>query len=61
MGAGHDHHHHELEPVEGSWRDEADDRPLSVARRRFLTGMGVAAAATAVGTGHAAAEPSKYR
>jgi hypothetical protein len=56
MGAGHDHHHHELEPVEGSWRDEADDRPLSVARRRFLAGMGVTAAATAVGTGHAAAE-----
>lgn len=56
MGAGHDHHHHELEPVEGSWRDEADDRPLSVARRRFLTGMGVAAAATAVGAGTAAAD-----
>ncbi|HEX6360506.1 PHP domain-containing protein [Actinophytocola sp.] len=56
MGAGHDHHHHELEPVDGSWRDEADDRPLSVARRRFLTGMGVAAAATAVGAGTAAAD-----
>jgi hypothetical protein len=56
MGAGHDHHHHGPEPVEGSWRDEADDRPLSVARRRFLTGMGVAAAATAVGTGHATAD-----
>lgn len=59
MGAGHDHHHHELEPVEGSWRDEADDRPLSVARRRFLTGMGVAAAATAVGTGTASAEGNR--
>jgi hypothetical protein len=56
MGAGHDHHHHSHEPVEGTWRDDADDRPLSVARRRFLTGMGVAAAATAVGTGTAAAE-----
>lgn len=55
MGAGHDHHHHELEPVEGSWRDVADDRPLSVARRRFLAGMGVAAAATAAGAGQAAA------
>lgn len=51
MGAGHDHHHHELEPVEGSWRDEADDRPLSIARRRFLAGMGIAAGAAAVGTG----------
>jgi hypothetical protein len=29
LGAGHDHHHHEPAPVEGSWRDEADDRPLS--------------------------------
>jgi hypothetical protein len=56
MGAGHDHHHHELEPVEGSWRDEADDRPLSIARRRFLAGMGIAAGAAAVGTGTAAAD-----
>lgn len=57
MGAGHDHHHHhELEPVEGSWRDEADDRPLSVARRRFLTGMGIAAGAAAVGAGAGTAD-----
>jgi hypothetical protein len=38
-------------------RDLAEDRPLSVARRRFLTGMGVAAAATAAGTTAADAEP----
>ncbi len=56
MGAGHDHHPHDVRPVEGSWRDEADDRPLSIARRRFLAGMGVAAGAAAVGTGTAAAE-----
>jgi hypothetical protein len=57
MGAGHEHghHHHELEPVEGSWRDEADDRPLSVGRRRFLAGMGIAAGAAAVGAPDAAA------
>ena len=40
MGAGHDHRHHA--PVDAGWRDEADDRPLSIARRRFLTGKVVA-------------------
>lgn len=57
MDGGHDHHHHhDPEPVADSWRDVADDRPLSVARRRFLTGIGVAAAATAAGAGTAPAE-----
>jgi hypothetical protein len=45
-GHEHDHDHtHEPEAVEGSWRDGADDRPLSVARRRFLAGLGLAGAA----------------
>ena len=57
---GHEHHHHEVEPVEGSWQDPADDRPLAVARRRFLAGLGVAvggAALASAGTGQAAATP----
>ncbi|MFD7659606.1 PHP domain-containing protein [Actinosynnema sp. NPDC059797] len=45
---GHPHEHHH-EEVEGSWRDGADDRPLSVARRRFLAGLGAAGVATTVG------------
>ncbi|PRX98685.1 PHP domain-containing protein [Allonocardiopsis opalescens] len=47
----HDHahpHHHEPEPVAGSWRDPDDDHPLSIARRRFLAGMGAAAGAAAL-------------
>lgn len=56
---GHDdhHHHHEITPVEGSWQDSADDRPVSVARRRFLTGLGIAVGGAAMGTGAAAASP----
>ncbi|CAM3528500.1 PHP domain-containing protein [Kibdelosporangium persicum] len=42
--------------MEGSWRDEQDDRPLSVARRRFLAGVGLAAGAAAVTPGVAAAD-----
>ncbi|RKT56156.1 PHP domain-containing protein [Saccharothrix australiensis] len=49
MSHGHEHHHHH-EPVEGSWRDTEDDRPLSVARRRFLAGLGIAAAGSAAFT-----------
>lgn len=45
---GHPHEHHH-EEVEGSWRDTGDDRPLSVARRRFLTGLGAAGVATTLG------------
>jgi hypothetical protein len=51
-GHGHDHdqhgHHHESKPADGSWRDEEDDHPLSVARRRFLAGVGLAAGAAAL-------------
>ncbi|HWO67837.1 MAG TPA: PHP domain-containing protein [Umezawaea sp.] len=57
---GHEHHHHEVEPVEGSWQDPADDRPVAVARRRFLAGLGVAvggAALATAGAGAAAATP----
>jgi PHP domain-containing protein len=57
---GQDHHHHEVEPVEGSWQDPADDRPIAVARRRFLAGLGVAvggAALASAGAGQAAATP----
>ncbi len=57
---GHEHHHHEVEPVEGSWQDPADDRPIAVARRRFLAGLGVAvggAALAGTGAGTAAATP----
>jgi hypothetical protein len=57
---GHEHHHHEVEPVEGSWQDPADDRPIAVARRRFLAGLGVAvggAALASAGVGKAAATP----
>lgn len=57
---GHEHHHHEVEPVEGSWQDPADDRPIAVARRRFLAGIGVAiggAALASAGAGKAAATP----
>ncbi|WP_309112122.1 PHP domain-containing protein [Saccharothrix sp.] len=59
MSHDHDHHH---EPVEGSWRDGEDDRPLSVARRRFLAGLGIAVAGTAAPAGTAAAhEPDAPR
>ncbi|WNV90431.1 PHP domain-containing protein [Umezawaea sp. Da 62-37] len=56
---GHEHHHHEVEPVEGSWQDPADDRPIAVARRRFLAGLGVAVGGVALagGAGTAAATP----
>ena len=54
---GHDHHHHEVEPVEGSWNDAADDRPIAVARRRFLAGLGIAVGGAALaGQGAAAAD-----
>jgi PHP domain-containing protein len=56
----HEHHHHEVEPVEGSWQDPVDDRPIAVARRRFLAGLGVAvggAALATAGAGKAAATP----
>ncbi|MFC6087691.1 twin-arginine translocation signal domain-containing protein [Saccharothrix lopnurensis] len=46
---GHTHEHHH-EEVEGSRRDAEDDRPLSVARRRFLTGLGAAGVATTLGS-----------
>ncbi|MFE2751660.1 PHP domain-containing protein, partial [Actinosynnema sp. NPDC059335] len=42
----HDHHHGE---AEGSRRDVGDDRPLSVARRRFLAGLGATGVATTLG------------
>jgi hypothetical protein len=50
----HDHgreshdHHREAGPVEGSWRDPDDDRPLSIARRQFLVGLGLAAGGSVV-------------
>ncbi|WP_433261996.1 PHP domain-containing protein [Actinosynnema sp. CS-041913] len=56
MSHQHDHDHdHDHEPVAGGWRDVEDDRPLSVARRRFLAGLGVAAAGSAAFTVPAAA------
>lgn len=51
----HHHHHHGPERIEGSWADPADDRPLSIARRQFLTGLGLAAGAVALGGGLPAA------
>ncbi|CCH33237.1 PHP domain-containing protein [Actinosynnema sp. NPDC047251] len=58
-GHGHDHHHEHVE-AEGSWRDAEDDRPLSVARRRFLAGLGIAAAGSAAFADPAAAhEPER--
>ncbi|SDF47297.1 PHP domain-containing protein [Klenkia brasiliensis] len=62
----HDHEHphdhtHDHGPVEGSWRDERADDPLSVSRRQFLTRAALVAGATAgagvLGTGLAAAAP----
>ncbi|MBB5957025.1 hypothetical protein FHS29_003618 [Saccharothrix tamanrassetensis] len=46
----HGHGHGHAEPI-----DAEDDRPLSVARRRFLAGMGIAAAGSAAFTVPAAA------
>ncbi|KOX28740.1 histidinol phosphatase [Saccharothrix sp. NRRL B-16348] len=60
----HDHHHdhtheHHHEEVEGSWRDAQDDRPLSVARRRFLAGLGAAGVATTLGAAPAHAHDDR--
>ncbi|MEI4270639.1 PHP domain-containing protein [Klenkia sp. LSe6-5] len=67
-GHPHDHEHthdHDHGPVEGSWRDERADDPLSVSRRAFLAGAavvagtaaGIGGAAAGVGQGTAAAAP----
>jgi hypothetical protein len=66
MSHDHEHDHHDHDhggAVEGSWRDQKDDRPLSVARRRFLTGVGIAAGAAAAGplAAEAAADDSAAR
>ncbi|MBP2336845.1 hypothetical protein JOF41_003023 [Saccharothrix coeruleofusca] len=59
MSHHHGHsHEHTHQDARDSWLNQEDDRPLSVARRRFLAGLGAAGAvagtaAVGAGTAHA--------
>ncbi|RJK96834.1 PHP domain-containing protein [Vallicoccus soli] len=53
----HEHHHHGAGQGAPDWADPADDRPLSVSRRRFLAGVGATGAAAVV-AGPGAAAPA---